>query len=89
MFAGIYFHDRRARYTGWLTASYLSGVIAALLDIAQPHSPLARWPKPITSHDCFLSGINANVAAMALMALMAMAATDMVRYYRARRLSIR
>jgi len=53
MFAGIYFHDRRVRYTGWLTASYLSGVIAALLDIAQPHSPLARWTKPITSPNCF------------------------------------
>jgi diguanylate cyclase (GGDEF)-like protein len=43
MFAGIYFYDRRARYAGWLAAAYASGTLAALLDIAQPHSPVARW----------------------------------------------
>ncbi|NJS39402.1 MAG: hypothetical protein HC783_10700 [Rhodobacteraceae bacterium] len=43
MFAGIFFYDRRVRYTGWLAAAYLSGVVASLLDIARPHSPVARW----------------------------------------------
>jgi diguanylate cyclase (GGDEF)-like protein len=43
MFAGLFFYDRRARYTGWLSAAYLSGVVAALLDIAQPHSEVAMW----------------------------------------------
>lgn len=50
MFAGIYFYDRRVRYTGWLAVAYLSGVVAALLDIAQPHSPLARWDQSDLSY---------------------------------------
>lgn len=50
MFAGLYFYDRRARYAGWLAAAYTSGVVAALLDIARPHSPLARWDQSDISY---------------------------------------
>ena len=42
VFAFIYFYEKRVRYSGLLALGYFSGVIAALLDVLQPHSELAK-----------------------------------------------
>jgi diguanylate cyclase (GGDEF)-like protein len=65
VFAFIYFYEKRVGYSGLLALAYFSGVIAALLDVLQPHSELAKLDASDVSYIFYWSTGIGFAAAMA------------------------